>query len=201
MTSVHRLRFAFDIASPTGVCDCKNRLRSDGEKGRVRFASETFYWIRSHWKPYVQGIMPNTGQLFGQSWKCEKCRKDFKAVWLPTNVCCRISSWDQQPGILTQAPYSRHVSDALKEAASKSFASSTTEYSTKSSNGRHTQKIPGIPVQSLAVPWMRHVNRLAPFSTSGKSTCGYYFSRDTDNNKRKTGIPPSDLVAWRSNIS
>ena len=42
MTSGHRLRFAFDIASPTGVCDCENRLRSDGEKGRVRFASETF---------------------------------------------------------------------------------------------------------------------------------------------------------------
>lgn len=145
--------------------------------------------------------MPNTGQLFGQSSKCEECRKDFKAVWLPTKVCCRVALWNQQPGILTQAPHSRYISNDLKEAASKYFTSSITEISTKAGNGRNSQKKTGIPVQKLAELWTKQVNRLAPFSTSGKSTCGYYFSRDTDNKKRKTGIPPSDLVAWRSNNS
>ena len=38
---------------------------------------------------------------------------------------------------------------------------------------------------------------LAPFTTAGKPTCGYYFSRSTMHTKRKFGIPPSDLVKWR----
>ncbi|XP_012941122.2 uncharacterized protein LOC106012516 [Aplysia californica] len=41
-------------------------------------------------------------------------------------------------------------------------------------------------------------NSLAPFYTHEKRTCGYFFSRETDNRKRNFGIPPSDLVAWRS---
>jgi len=41
-------------------------------------------------------------------------------------------------------------------------------------------------------------NSIAPFYTHEKRTCGYFFSRDTDNKKRNFGIPPSDLVAWRS---
>ena len=143
--------------------------------------------------------MPNTGQLIGQSWKCEECRKEFKAVWLPTNVCCRVAAWGGQPGVLTQAPYSRHISNDLKEAAAKSFSNPP---SSETQSGRDTQKKPDIPVQCLAEPWKRQVNSLAPFHTlKKKSTCGYYFSRSTDHKKRKTGIPPSDLVAWRSNIS
>ena len=43
-----------------------------------------------------------------------------------------------------------------------------------------------------------HSNSLAPFSTVGKPTCGYFFSRVTDNKKKKFGIPPSDLVKWRN---
>lgn len=43
-------------------------------------------------------------------------------------------------------------------------------------------------------------NSLAPFNSVGKSTCGYYFSRTTDNRKIDFGIPPSDLVQWRSFI-
>lgn len=143
---------------------------------------------------FASGIMPNTGQLIGQCWKCEDCRKDFKAVWLPTNVCCRVAAWGTQ-----QAPYSRHISNELREAATKSVSSQRTENTTKS-HGEALKK-PDIPVHCLAEPWTRQVNSLAPFSTLGKYTCGYYFSRSTDNKKRKTGIPPSDLVAWRSNIS
>ncbi|XP_076445450.1 ciliary microtubule inner protein 3-like [Babylonia areolata] len=41
-------------------------------------------------------------------------------------------------------------------------------------------------------------NSLAPFYTVAKPTCGYFFSRQTDNKKRNFGIPPSDLVKWRS---
>ena len=40
-------------------------------------------------------------------------------------------------------------------------------------------------------------NSLCPFNTVMKPTCGYYFSRGTDNRKKRIGIPPSDLVAWR----
>lgn len=42
------------------------------------------------------------------------------------------------------------------------------------------------------------VNSIAPFYTEEKPTCGFYFSRTTDNKKRKFGIPPSDLVKWRT---
>lgn len=41
-------------------------------------------------------------------------------------------------------------------------------------------------------------NSMAPFSTVGKPTCGFFFSRETDNKKKKFGIPPSDLVKWRN---
>jgi len=41
-------------------------------------------------------------------------------------------------------------------------------------------------------------NSLAPFSTVGKPTCGYFFSRDTNNRKIKFGIPPCDNVKWRN---
>ena len=41
-------------------------------------------------------------------------------------------------------------------------------------------------------------NSIAPFHTMSKPTCGVFFSRATDNKKRKFGIPPSDLVKWRS---
>ncbi|KAK7108674.1 putative uncharacterized protein CIMIP3 isoform X2 [Littorina saxatilis] len=41
-------------------------------------------------------------------------------------------------------------------------------------------------------------NSIAPFFTVGKPTCGYFFSRSTDNKKRNIGIPPSDVVKWRS---
>ncbi|XP_059144166.1 uncharacterized protein LOC131931381 isoform X2 [Physella acuta] len=44
-----------------------------------------------------------------------------------------------------------------------------------------------------------NTNSLAPFYTHEKRTCGYFFSRETDNRITKNGVPPSDLVAWRSN--
>lgn len=47
-------------------------------------------------------------------------------------------------------------------------------------------------------PHLSMSNSMSPFHTSIKPTCGYFFSRDTDNKKRRIGIPPSDLVSWRS---
>lgn len=41
-------------------------------------------------------------------------------------------------------------------------------------------------------------NSLAPFYTMAKPTCGYFFSCSTDNKRRQLGIPPSDLVKWRT---
>lgn len=164
---------------------------------RSKYKSIRYRWNRRLPRCFGPGIMPNTGQLLGQTWKCDNCRKQFKAVWLPTNVCCRIASWGS-PAVLTQAPYSRHISNDLKEAATKTTNSTFSEDTT---SRRDNEKKPDIPVQRLAEPWTRQINSLAPFSTLGKYTCGYYFSRDTDNKKRKTGIPPSDLVSWRSNIS
>lgn len=45
---------------------------------------------------------------------------------------------------------------------------------------------------------IRKANSLAPFTTVGKPTCGFFFSRVTDNKKKKFGIPPTNLVKWRS---
>eukprot|EP00731_Ephydatia_muelleri_P029722 Em0021g245a len=45
----------------------------------------------------------------------------------------------------------------------------------------------------------RLTNSLVPFQTGHvKPTCGFFFSPVTDNRRRSIGIPPSNLVAWRS---
>ncbi|XP_041452906.1 uncharacterized protein LOC121405978 [Lytechinus variegatus] len=41
------------------------------------------------------------------------------------------------------------------------------------------------------------LNSLAPFATTYKPTCGYFFSRATDNKKKQMGIPATDLVKYR----
>ena len=40
-----------------------------------------------------------------------------------------------------------------------------------------------------AAMWMTNKNCLAPFASVGKPTCGFFFTRTTDNKKRLTGIP------------
>ncbi|EDO39202.1 predicted protein [Nematostella vectensis] len=137
--------------------------------------------------------MPNTGQIQGQAFKCEKCRQDFSNVWLPSNPCCRIKMREigQNTAIYT-TPYSRHLSYSMSSGES----CDSNRSSPKSRKNRSNQ--PSMPQLD---PRFRYVNSLAPFSTLGKPTCGFYFSRETDNKKRRTGIPPSDLVAWRSHIS
>ena len=57
-------------------------------------------------------------------------------------------------------------------------------------------QIPG-PQRSKTTLEGKKANSIAPFATVGKPTCGYFFSRETDNRKIKFGIPASDLVKWR----
>ena len=56
------------------------------------------------------------------------------------------------------------------------------------------------PVETVSARKPRQVpNFISPFHTkSPKPTCGYYFSRETDNRKMRIGIAPTDLSAWRS---
>ena len=61
----------------------------------------------------------------------------------------------------------------------------------------HLKTTPGPKLRVKASRKVTTNNSLAPFYTLSKSTCGYFFSRDTDNKRRKFGIPPSDLVKWR----
>ena len=42
-------------------------------------------------------------------------------------------------------------------------------------------------------------NKLAPFWTMEKPTCGVRFSRETNNRRNKLDIEPSNLVRWRRN--
>ncbi|XP_074662281.1 uncharacterized protein LOC141914856 [Tubulanus polymorphus] len=86
--------------------------------------------------------------------------------------------------------YSRHFVPMLNRSidgqSDRSF--STANSSTGSTKSRST----------AIINFDRSQNSLAPFATQSKPTCGYYFSRITDNTKKKFGIPPSDLVKWRS---
>lgn len=147
--------------------------------------------------------MPNTGQLLGQAFKCNSCRKNFKDVWMPSNVCCRIAAMEaEKTAALNRMVnlYSRYLTEDAKEASNLRKSSKSLESSDRTS-AETPAKLRNTPFQQLSNPRMKYVNSLAPFSTLGKSTCGYYFSRETDNKKRKTGIPPSNLVAWRAYIT
>lgn len=146
--------------------------------------------------------MPNTGQLLGQAFKCKSCRKNFAEVWMPSNVCCRVAAMEAERDVALSRPtnlYSRYMTEDAKEACAQNSGMRRNSNSVKSTS--ETPAKTNIPVQQLSNPRMKYVNSLAPFSTLGKSTCGYYFSRETDNKKRKTGIPPSNLVAWRAYVT
>ena len=98
--------------------------------------------------------------------KCDACRKDFKSVWFPDKLCCRLA---QNKDRILGNTYSRHMTQQRLAGGNE---------------GLKTQR-----------------NNIAPFSSSGKPTCGHFFSRNTDHRKRKIGIPPSNLVQWRSYVS
>ncbi|XP_063122587.1 putative uncharacterized protein CIMIP3 isoform X3 [Rattus norvegicus] len=44
----------------------------------------------------------------------------------------------------------------------------------------------------------QYSNSLNPFYTLQKPTCGYLYQRETDHTRKCFGIPPANLVLWRS---
>merc|ERR1712097_30209 len=129
--------------------------------------------------------MPNTGMINNQTYKCEECRHSFQKIWLPTNACCRISHVQENQTNNDQR-YSRH-----------------SRHKSKSPTTERDLQLGGI-MGSITTTMTKdgsqapQRNKLAPFKTLGKPTCGFNFSRETDNRKKKFGIMPSNLVKWRS---
>ncbi|OWF42529.1 hypothetical protein KP79_PYT02047 [Mizuhopecten yessoensis] len=89
--------------------------------------------------------------------------------------------------------YSRHFQRFQREPSSMSEKklSEVQIVNKKDENGVMTQYL-------LVGGELKKMNSIAPFYTEEKPTCGFFFSRITDNKKKKFGIPPSDLVKWRS---
>lgn len=118
----------------------------------------------------------------------------FKTVWLPVNASNRVVR-DESQDIL-YLYYSRHL--AQGDSAQTTMA---TKIDTRQLAKPSKIMLPNTPASVRAAMWMTSVNSLAPFASLGKPTCGYFFSRGTDNKKRRTGIPPTNTVKWRSHSS
>ncbi|CAI8045808.1 Putative uncharacterized protein GUCA1ANB [Geodia barretti] len=118
--------------------------------------------------------MPNTGMLDHRAYGSSR-RERSRVHWL--------EAWPSRAGYTTVestrvASFSRHLQ----------ILRSLNQPSTGRSGSR--------PGSSTPYP----SNSLSPFHTTMKPTCGYFFAHDTDNKKRRIGIPPSNLVAWRSKV-
>ena len=118
------------------------------------------------------------------TYKCNACRKDFKNVWVPNKLCCRLAR-NERRGL--ENTYSRYMTERMTKTRPDSLKKITL------SNSRPASGSCGSSTQQR--------NNIAPFSSSGKPTCGHFFSRETDHRKQKIGIPPSNLVQWRSHVS
>lgn len=117
----------------------------------------------------------------------------FKTVWLPMNASNRVIT-DKSQDVL-YLYYSRHLQESSQNAG-------TVLPKTATMGLRNQPTRPATTPRSIrAAMWMTNVNSLAPFASLGKPTCGYYFSRVTDNKKRRTGIPPTNTVKWRSHTA
>ena len=127
----------------------------------------------------------------------------FATVWLPVNASNRIVLDEVQD--IMYLHYSRHLQskNGKRDNCRKSLdldASFFMENRKESSDEfvLPPKKRPVTTDNIKAAMWMTNKNSLAPFASLGKPTCGYYFSRATDNKKRLTGIPPTNLVKFRS---
>lgn len=114
----------------------------------------------------------------------------FKTVWLPMNASNRVVK-DRQQDVL-YLYYSRHLQDSNNNQP-KSLPETA-----QALRQQQSMRPATTPDSIKAAMWMTNVNSLAPFASLGKPTCGFFFSRDTDNKKRRTGIPPTNTVKWRS---
>ncbi|XP_022111178.1 uncharacterized protein LOC110990471 [Acanthaster planci] len=99
-------------------------------------------------------------------------------------------------GTDTRNKYSRHLnlSDPL---AGVGLPSSPASSMKSAPSSEIPYEAPIAPSNCLFVQGGIKSNSVAPFATLAKPTCGWFFSRSTDHKKRRTGIPPADLVKWR----
>lgn len=143
----------------------------------------------TYYNSILKENMPNTGMINNQTFKCEQCRKNFNDIWLPSNACCQISKIRERDQDLR---YSRHSQKpSLMKQKDREFEESFSSQSQQAFGSGATSVIADKSQKSQR-------NKLAPFKTLGKPTCGFNFSRETDNRKKNFGIMPSDLVKWRS---
>ena len=118
-----------------------------------------------------------------KNFKSEPSRKDLTNAWIPNKLSSRVAQSERQES--RGSLYSRHLNHQRQKDKPVDLEKQQNTLS----------KIP----ENVDKKWKR--NLIAPFSSSGKATCGYFFSRNTDHRKRKIGIPPSNLVQWRSHLS
>lgn len=123
--------------------------------------------------------MPNSGMLDHFTYRPPKYQKH----WMP--------AWP------TQAGYnSARMATSRLASFSRYLLTNRADYTMDNRLGLSKVE----PVETVSARKPRQVpNFVSPFHTmSLKPTCGYYFSRETDNRKMRIGIAPTDLSAWRS---
>lgn len=123
--------------------------------------------------------MPNTGMLDHFVYRPPKYHKN----WMP--------AWP------TRAGYnSARMASSRFACFSRYLLSNRADYTFDDDLGLSKVE----PLEAVSTQQPRRVpNFVSPFYTmSLKPTCGYYFSRETDNRKMRIGIAPTDLSAWRS---
>ncbi|CAG5125055.1 unnamed protein product [Candidula unifasciata] len=119
--------------------------------------------------------------------------RNFRAVQpLPFNVNLQHLSWEmleatrlRRLGIPVR--FSRHCNIIYNSQVAVENAANSAQQTTAT------------PCASMSLKKTKRFssNSLSPFFTYEKKTCGYFFSRDTDNRKSNFGIPASDVSAWR----
>ena len=144
-------------------------------------------------------------QMRQQTFKCEKCRRNFGDIWLPGKACCRLAAQTNIQYIIgrvsatprTPRPFRRCVSapPVLLERRCNSAPVSITRPPSEERRRPYTSS-GVISFKDLRPQDAR--NQLSPFFTLGKPTCGFHFSRGTENRKRDFGIPPTNTQLWRS---
>ena len=129
-------------------------------------------------------------------------KNPFATVWLPVNASNRCNKDKIQEKL--HIYYSKQNRKEAGEHSSTIFSFDSDLPITDENRASYPEFQPAIklPVERqnvAAAMWMTNKNSIAPFASLGKPTCGYFFSRATDNKKRLIGILPTNTVQWRTN--
>ena len=153
--------------------------------------------------------MPNTGMLNHSAYSSSN-----GTFWLPSWPTCHgyhtpgsttpRSHYTNRSTGSTVSRFSRHLllSEAVNSAFHEARQTGRITTNTKTTFLRSSE-LCNLGIHPSSVPYIQNNNirfsnnSAAPFFTMQKPTCGYFFSRGTDNKKKKFGIPPSNLVMWR----